>query len=419
MPNGKHKKFKTQEGYDNWIKSLSGDPDDGFTQIDPEIRKKFNELPDEKKKTQLAPTFMLYPFEVHEQQAKSFEEKVEDTIDFIKNHLSSFKKPYVATSFGSDSIVLMHLVMRACKELGIEYPDMVLNDTLNTFKEEKQYWADISKEWGIIDKVKLFKPPVDERGNMMTVWSIAKKYGHLPTFRKFKKIKEDGTVMTAKEMGGSGGATPECCDILKKKTLKKYLNSLAKDERYDLQFVGTRAEESSMRKTSVMQRCRTYVFKHFIKYPIRTCTPLSFWTMEDTRKYYVVNNIPFNPAYKAHDQERLGCASCPAHKFWVTRMAKDPSNEGFGMLKQNFKILKETIDAGTEAQSDRLQESVDELKRFLKKKESKTLTGPQIERIEKLIEQYDVTEADKFCNPIKEMNEAEAGLDKWANESNI
>ena len=40
MPNGKHKKFKTQEGYDMWIKSLSGDPDDGFTQIDPEIRKK-------------------------------------------------------------------------------------------------------------------------------------------------------------------------------------------------------------------------------------------------------------------------------------------------------------------------------------------------------------------------------------------
>tara|TARA_R110002074_G_scaffold346222_2_gene516581 strand:+ start:42 stop:467 length:426 start_codon:yes stop_codon:yes gene_type:complete len=141
--------------------------------------------------------------------------------------------------------------------------------------------------------------------------------------------------------------------------------------------------------------------------------------MEDTRKYYVVNNIPFNPAYKAHDQERLGCASCPAHKFWVTRMAKDPSNEGFGMLKQNFKILKETIEAGTEAQSDRLQESVDELKRFLKKKESKTLTEPQRERIKKLIEQYDVTEADKFCNPIKEMNEAEAGLDKWANESNI
>jgi len=116
--------------------------------------------------------------------------------------------------------------------------------------------------------------------------------------------------------------------------------------------------------------------------------------------------------------ERMGCASCPAHKWWEIRLAKDPTNEGFGMLKQNFKILKQTIEDGTE-NPERLKESVKTLKRYLKKKESKTLTGPQRERIEKLIQEYDVTEADKFCNPIKEMNEAEAGLDKWANESNI
>jgi hypothetical protein len=47
------------------------------------------------------------------------------------------------------------------------------------------------------------------------------------------------------------------------------------------------------------------------------------------------------------------------------------------------------------------------------------LTGPQRERIDKLIQEYDVTEADKFCNPIKEMDEAEEDLNKWANESNI
>ncbi len=391
MPDGHHKSFPTQEGYDKWIKSLSGDANDGFVTIDPEIREKFNQLPEEKKKTQMPPTFMLYPFEVHEQQAKSFEEKDTDTLEFIKNHLKAFKKSYVATSFGSDSMVLMHLVMRACKELDMEFPDMILNDTLNTFKEEKQYWSDMTDLWGIKDKVIIMKPPPDEKGNMYTVWSIAKKVGHLPTFRKFKSIKKDRTgTLSTKEMGGSGGSTPECCDILKKKTLKKTMNEMAKDDRYDLQFVGTRAQESAMRKTSVMQRCRTYVFKHFVKYPIRTCTPLSFWTMEDTRNYYKVNNIPFNPAYEAHDQDRLGCSSCPAHKFWVTRMAKDPTNEGFGMLRQNFKILKETIVAGTESQTDRLQESVDELKRFLAKSESHKLSDIQIEKLQKLVIEFTV-----------------------------
>lgn len=367
---------------------LSGDPNDGFTKIDPTIREKFNKLPDEiKAKSLAAKTFILYPFEVHEQQAKPFEQKEAETIEFIENHLKAFKKPYIATSFGSDSIVLMHLVMRACDNLGIEYPDMFLNDTLNTFKEEKQYWADITKEWGIIDKVKLFKPPVDEKGNMYTVWSIAKKYGHLPSFRGIRRKKGEERIKTKLEMGGQGGGTPECCDILKKKTLKKFLNSLPEEDRYDLHFVGTRAEESRMRKNSVLQRCRTYIFKSFLKYPIRACTPLSFWTMEDTQKYYEVHNIRKNPAYKAHDMERMGCASCPAHKYWEIRLAKDPTNEGFGMLRQNFKILKETIEAGTE-RPDRLEESINTLKKWLKKPESKTLTDTQRQRVIDLIKEF-------------------------------
>ena len=390
---------------------LSGDPNDPLKKFDKEARKKFHEQPEEKKAKSLsAKTFILYPFELIYNQQKSFEEKEQDSLELIENHLKIYKKPYIATSFGSDSIVLMHLVMRAAKNVGVEYPDMFLNDTLNTFKEEKQYWADIIKLWGISDKVRLFKPPVDERGNMMTVWSIAKKVGHLPSFRtlggKNKKDKQ-----------GSKGTTPECCNILKKASLKKFLKSLPEDERYDCQFVGTRAEESRMRMVSVLQRCRTNILKTFVNYPMRAVTPLSFWTMEDTQEYYRRYNIPKNPAYNAHDLERMGCASCPAHKFWEIRLAKDPTNEGFGMLKQNFKILKQTIEDGTE-NPDRLQESVNVLKRYLKKKESKKLTEPQRERIVKLIEEYDVTEADKFCNPINDMNEAEEGLNKWAQESN-
>ena len=388
---------------------LSGDPNDPLKKFDKEARKKFNEQPEEKKaKSLAAKTFILYPFELIYNQKKSFEEKEIDSMELIENHLKIYKKPYIATSFGSDSIVLMHLVMRAAKNVGVEYPDMFLNDTLNTFKEEKQYWADITKLWGIQDNVKLFKPPTDEKGNMMTVWSIAKKVGHLPSFRTMGGMKK-------KDKQGSKGTTPECCDILKKATLKKYLKSLPEEERYDLQFVGTRAEESRMRMISVLQRCRTNILKTFVNYPMRAVTPLSFWTMEDTQEYYKRHNIPKNPAYKAHDMERMGCASCPAHKFWEIRLAKDPTNEGFGMLKQNFKILKQTIEDGTE-NSNRLQESVNVLKRYMKKKESKTLTEPQRERIEKLIQEYDVVDPDIFCNPIEMLNEAEEGLKQWDKE---
>lgn len=368
---------------------LRGDPNDKFKVIDQEIRKKFNDLPlEQKEKSLKAKTFLIYPFEMFEQQKKPFQIKEQETIEFIENHLKAFKKPYVATSFGSDSIVLMHLVMRASKNLGLEYPDMFLNDTLNTFKEEKQYWADITKEWGIIDKVKLFKPPTDEKGNMYTVWSIAKKYGHLPHFRSMgrgKKFKE----MKIKDKGkfGQGGSTPECCDILKKATLKKYLKSLPEDERYDLQFIGTRAEESRMRAIALLQKCRSYLHKTFVNYPMRAVTPLSYWTKEDIDKYYQVYNIPKNPAYKAHDMERMGCASCPAHKEWEIRLAKDPTNEGFGMLKMNLKLMKQFIDNGTE-NPQRLVDSIDTLEKFLGKSESKSLLEHQRQRIIDLIKEY-------------------------------
>lgn len=373
----------------NWD-HLRGDANDPFKVIDPEIRKKFHAQPMEKKSKSLkAKTFLLYPFEMYEQQKKPLEVKDKETIEFIENHLKAFKKPFIATSFGSDSIVLMHIVMRACKNLGIEYPDMFLNDTLNTFKEEKQYWADMTKEWNIADKVKLFKPPVDERGNMYTVWSIAKKYGHLPHFRstaKSKAWKKLNPNAKDKKIRGQGGSTPECCDILKKATLKKYLKSLPEEERYDCQFVGTRAEESSMRAMALLQRCRSYMMKTFVNYPIRTVTPLSYWTKEDINEYYEIHNIPKNPAYKAHDMERMGCASCPAHMGWEKRLAKDPTNEGFGMLKMNLKLMKQFIDEGTE-NPERMNDSINALKKYIKKE--KNMPEEQRKRILQLIKEYD------------------------------
>ena len=120
---------------------------------------------------------------------------------------------------------------------------------------------------------------------------------------------------------------------------------------------------------------------------MRVVTPLGYWTMEDTQKYYKVHNIPRNPAYKAHDLERMGCASCPAHKYWEIRLAQDPTNEGFGMLRMNFKLMKEFIDNGTE-QPKRMEASLNTLKKYLKSKESKKLTEKQRQRIIDLIKEF-------------------------------
>ena len=317
---------------ENKWKHLRGDTTDKFKRFDNIARKKFNELPKEKQKKQKTKTFILYPFELKYNQDKTFEQKEQESLDMIEEHLKNHKKCYVATSFGMDSVVLMHLTIRAAKNIGCEIPDMFLNDTLNTFKEEKAYWKLLVKEFDIEKQFRLFKPPVDQDGKQQTVWTIAKRYGHLPSFRTMGGGKKEG----------SRGTTPECCNILKKATMKKMLKSLAEEDRYDCHFIGTRAEESRMRAISVLQRCRTYMINKIFPYPIRAVTPLSFWLKTDIYEYYSRYNIPKNPAYKAHNIERMGCASCPAHLNWELRLANDPTNEGLGMLKMNLKILKET-----------------------------------------------------------------------------
>jgi len=353
--------------------------DDNMRLYDPEAREKFNDLPEDKKAKSLsAKTFILYPFELFYNQKKTFEEKEHETMYLIEEHLKKYKKCFVATSFGMDSIVLMDLVIKASKNVGCDIPDMFLNDTLNIFKEEKQYWTEIIELFGIQDQFRLFKPPKDKSGKQQTVWTIAEKYGHLPTFRSTARAKGHKT--------GSHGKTPECCNILKKASMKKYLKQVKKETgvEYDCHFIGTRAEESRMRAISVLQRCRSYVITTLFPYHIRAVTPISFWTKSDIYQYYAKYNLPKNPAYKAHNMERMGCASCPAHKNWEIRLAKDPTNEGLGMLKQNFKILKQT-------EPDRLIESIKTLKKYLDKKKShEEISEVSRSKVLDIISQFDM-----------------------------
>jgi 3'-phosphoadenosine 5'-phosphosulfate sulfotransferase (PAPS reductase)/FAD synthetase len=333
---------------------FSGEVNEDFRLFDPVARTEFNKQPMEKKKKSLdAKSFILYPFELIFNQKKSFEEKEAETLHLIEEHLKHHKKCFVSTSYGMDSIVLMHLVIKACKTVGCELPEFFLNDTLNTYKEEPEYWKLINEKFGIEDKFRKFKPPVDEKGNRYTVWSIAKKWGYLPNFRKTQR---DGNNKIRVLNKGDDGGIPKCCEILKKKSMKELLKGLPKDQRYDCHFVGTRAEESRMRAMGVLQRCRSYVIKTRFPYQIRAVTPLSFWTKADIYEYYARYDIPKNPTYAIHNIDRMGCASCPAHRFWEVRLASDPTSEGQGMLKMNLKILKST-------QPERYAESISLLKK--------------------------------------------------------
>jgi 3'-phosphoadenosine 5'-phosphosulfate sulfotransferase (PAPS reductase)/FAD synthetase len=135
---------------------------------------------------------------------------------------------------------------------------------------------------------------------------------------------------------------PDCCEQLKKESVNDYLKHIPEEIRFDCSFVGTRADESRARRLNILLHCRTYETDYQRPYKIRTVQPLAFWTDQDIEDYFKEYSIPINPAYAIHSQDRLGCASCPAHIKWEIRLAKDKTAVGMGMLLQNLRIIYST-----------------------------------------------------------------------------
>lgn len=279
---------------------------------------------------------LLDPKSLNQALKMPYELKELESYRMVREHLDVAKKPHVATSWGNDSTVMSHMVIRACKELGIskhseQFPHFILNNTLNIYKEEQAYWKTIVDFLDIPDdKFTILKPNKLDNGKQATMISIAEQFG-LPAFRRSSR---SGLPHHMRD-------EPKCCQILKKEPVNAFWISMPPESiRFDLSFVGVRAEESQNRRLDILLHCRTNVSGWQRPYPIRTVKPLGFFTLKDIYRYFLENNIPKNPAYTIHNQTRLGCAMCTGHMGWEKRLVNDPTNDGDQMLLKIMQILK-------------------------------------------------------------------------------
>jgi 3'-phosphoadenosine 5'-phosphosulfate sulfotransferase (PAPS reductase)/FAD synthetase len=322
-------------------------------------------------------SMMLDGWELNAELKKPYEQKLEETKAFIRAHLDNFKRPQVSTSWGKDSTVMSALICDIClneKKMNprtTAFPTFILVNTRNIYREEPEYWEKIRIRLGI-PKVKflVFKSEWDD-GTPATVWNVAKKVGYLPSFRRTDRH----------DIPHEFRDEPKCCEILKRRTINKYLKKQKKFKRFDLVFVGTRAEESQARRFSVMMNCRTFSSRKKRVYVSRTCTPLAFWTDKDIDRYMEENNLEKCPVYERHNQKRIGCASCPAHLNWEKRLADDPTGEGRGMLELNLQILRVT-------QPNRFWNSISRLYKDHKDICDKIINSPELEEWRNKVE-YD------------------------------
>ena len=211
---------------------------------------------------------------------KSYEEKLEFSNIVIDNFLFLFKNHFISCSFGKDSIVVLHLIIK-------KKPDtpVVFNNTYVQYPETYDYVKHMKNLWNL-NLIETY--PV--KG--WNFFKIADKFG-LPNGRK---------------------RSDRCCDYLKEIPLRR----LIKEQKWEVNFTGMTVLESRNRMFTICERGHSYLSK---KDKCIKVHPIAYWTEDDVYRYIRDNEIDLNPVYKIYGIKRTGCVPCTSHKFWRKQLA--------------------------------------------------------------------------------------------------
>lgn len=212
------------------------------------------------------------------------EQKVAWSEKAILQAIRESKNPSVSCSWGKDSVVMLHLIRKFCKNTIVMFAN-----TLCEYPETYAYRDKMLKtEFEGCNYVET-KPIKD-------FWSCVKEYGY-PHNR--------GT-------GEDKRRTPKCCMYLKEKPLEEKQKEL----KVDLVYIGIQATESMNRRLVFLRLGELYKKKSGLWH----CLPLAIWTNKDVFEYAKRNKIEMNSIYKKMD--RNGCMFCTGFKNWKQVMAK-------------------------------------------------------------------------------------------------
>ena len=200
--------------------------------------------------------------------------KEKEAIGLIVNSLLKSEKPVVSSSFGKDSLVALHLTLRACELLNLDRKDLTVfySDTLNEFQDVRNLSKRLTDEWGLNLLVAKPKKPlkkiIDDHGG------IDESY-----FRRKGDRSEEGVPLSEK-----------CCNILKHEPFKR----LRGEYEFDLTIAGTRATESRQRHQAGIRDGEYYYAESWKSYRLN---PILHWTDEDVFEYIAKHKIPIPELY--------------------------------------------------------------------------------------------------------------------------
>ncbi|MBE5730134.1 phosphoadenosine phosphosulfate reductase family protein [Candidatus Parvarchaeota archaeon] len=196
----------------------------------------------------------------------------------IEDALKRFKRPTVVWSAGKDSTVVLDLVLKVCKRIGVSNPPALFIDHGQHYDETLKMLTDISNKWKfkmIYARNEDVLKNVDKRGKIK-ISSLSKKNQEEARRIGFTGTEFDYGLET--EVGNHLLKT-----VAMNETIEKY--------RFDALFTGVRWDENEARSKEVFISPRVNP-AHVRVQPILPFTERNVW------EYIFKYKLPMHPLYK-------------------------------------------------------------------------------------------------------------------------
>lgn len=199
-------------------------------------------------------------------------------------------KVYISFSGGKDSTVLLDLVRQVNPNIPAVFVDTGLE-----YPETKEFIKSIDNVTVLRPKIS-FKQVIETYGYPMVSKEQANYLDDIRTSTEKMRIRrlqgdEQGRFKLSKKwhylINAPFKVSHRCCLVMKKEPSKRYEHETGR-----VPFIGTLAEESTLRQQSYLKTgCNAFEGKR------PNSTPLGFWREQDILEYIYINKLPINKAY--------------------------------------------------------------------------------------------------------------------------
>lgn len=239
-------------------------------------------------------------------QSYSLERKIEITqARIIEWYIKNDGKVYVSFSGGKDSTVLLDIVRKLYPDVPAVYVDTGLEfPEIKKFVKAKENVTILRPEMGFRHVIEKYGYPIISKNVSRAVHDV-KKLGDNCWFARAFDGRETGLYNYKKWkflIDAPFKVSSQCCDVMKKKPLKKYGK-----ETGNKPIIATMAYESQARKVAWLHNgCNSFDSKN------AKSQPMNFWTEQDVLEYIKRYNLDYASVYGDIVSDKNG-------KFYTTK----------------------------------------------------------------------------------------------------